>query len=136
MGLELRLGEILIALYEESEIVRINRIEKEEAKRKEDEEKRLRELKREHYNQEVERVLALENEAQDFDTACKIRAYISAVENKELLDETTLMWIKWANAKADWYDPTIAADDPDFGKRKHSNDNDTKKLKKVGYGWY
>lgn len=135
IGLELRLGEILVSLFEESENVRIAREKREEAKRKEEEEKRQQELKRDHYNQEVEKVQALENEANDYDMACKIRAYISAVENKASIDESTLKWIEWAKAKADWYDPTVASSDPDFGIRKHSQNKDSKNPKRVGYSW-
>jgi len=137
VGLELRLGEILIALFEESEIVRIEREKREEAHRKEEEEKRQRELKREHYNQEVEKVIALENEAKDYDLACKIRSYISAMESKGHIDETTLQWIEWAKAKADWYDPTVASPDHDFGKRNHTLDEENKKpSKKSSYSFW
>lgn len=137
IGLELRLGEMLVSLFEESENVRIAREKREEAHRKEEEEKRQRELKREHYNQEVEKVQALENEANDYDMACKIRAYISAVEDKESLNESTLKWIEWAKAKADWYDPTVAAFDPDFGKRNHTLDEEKKRpSKKSGYSFW
>jgi hypothetical protein len=137
IGLELRLGEILIALFEQSENVRIEREKREEAQRKAEEEKRQREIEREYYNQEVEKVIALENEAKDYDLACKIRAYISAVESKGYNDETTLQWIEWAKAKADWYDPTVAASDPDFGKRNHTLDEEKKRpSKKSGYSFW
>jgi hypothetical protein len=136
IGLELRLGEILIALFEESENVRIDREKHEEAQRKEEEKKRQRELKQEQYNQEVEKVLALENETKDYEFACKIRAYVSAVESKEYIDESTLNWIEWAKAKADWYDPIIAKDDELFGKRQHEKSEDEKTLKKSKYHWW
>ena len=40
-----------------------------------------------------------------------------AVESSPELDAKTLDWIAWAKAKADWYDPTVAATDPLFGKK-------------------
>ncbi|MGI5850316.1 MAG: hypothetical protein ACOX8Q_09710 [Christensenellales bacterium] len=48
-------------LYEQSEIVRINRIAREEAERKRKEEERLREERRNLYNNEVEKTKALKN---------------------------------------------------------------------------
>jgi hypothetical protein len=85
----------------------------------------------------VEKVQVLENETNDYDMACKIRAYISAVEDKASLDESTLKWIEWAKAKADWYDPTVAAFDPDFGKHNHTLDEEKKRpSKKLGYSFW
>ena len=52
--------------------------------------------------------------------------YIAAVESSPELDSETLDWIAWAKAKADWYDPTVAAADPLFGKRNHSADPNSK----------
>lgn len=136
VGLESRLSEILIALYERSETVRIERKAREEAKRKAEEEARQKELRRERYNTEVALTLALENEAADYALACRIRSYVTAVESKADLDDQALQWIKWAKAKADWYDPTISHSDPYFGKRRHSEDGERKKPQKSGrYSW-
>lgn len=41
-------------------------------------------------------------------------------------------WIAWARAKADWYDPTVAAADAFFGKRKHEESEDKKALREKG----
>ena len=68
--IEDRLGEILIDLYEESEVVRVDRERRETEQKKREEEKRRRELLREQYNREVECALALENAAMDWETAC------------------------------------------------------------------
>lgn len=134
-AIELRLGEILIELFEESEKVRLNRIAREEAACKAEEEEKSKELRRQKYNQEVEKTNALKNQAEDFNTACKIRAFISAVENQENINDATLDWIKWAKAKADWFDPTIATVDKYLGKREHKRDEKEKILKNI-YGWY
>lgn len=79
---ESRLGDMLIELYEESEVVRKNREAYEEEKRREEEEKKRREERKIRYNEEVDKTIALTNMAQDYDIACKIRAYINALEPK------------------------------------------------------
>lgn len=141
-----RLGDILIDIYEESEVVRIARIaaeaearekelrRQEEEKRRREEE-RIKEEKRERYNKEIKRVRALANEAEDYDIACKIRAYIAAVSVGSDLNDTTSDWIVWANQKADWFDPTIAREDEALGVREHSNDPEHKELK-PSYGYF
>ncbi|MHB1127657.1 MAG: hypothetical protein ACYC2T_12025 [Bacillota bacterium] len=72
VNIESRLGDMLIELYEESEVIRVARTEREEAARKREEEERLREERRNQYNKEVERTIALENAAQDYERACRI----------------------------------------------------------------
>ncbi|MNO03692.1 hypothetical protein D3C81_2244690 [compost metagenome] len=72
----------------------------------------------------------LGNLSEDYDTACKIRRYIAAVEASENLDSKTKDWITWAKAKADWFDPTIAREDEFFGKRDHQRNADQKKLER------
>ena len=121
-----RLQWRFLALYLQSEDVRIEREKREEAERKAEEERRQKELRRQKYNDEVDKLQALNNAARDYETACRIRAYIAAVESSPELDSETLDWIAWAKAKADWYDPTVAATDPLFGKRNHSADPNSK----------
>ena len=72
--------------------------------------------------------------AEDYEVARKIRALVEATEAKDYADE---QWIAWAKAKADWYDPTIAATDEFFGKRGHGEDAEQKALKeqRSGYWW-
>jgi len=132
---ESRLGDMLIELYEESEVVRKNREAYEEEKRKAEEQKRLREERRIRYNEEVDKTIELTNMAQDYDVACKIRAYISNLESKTDIDnEKTADWIEWAKKKADWFDPTIVRKDELFGEREHGESEDRKALKK-SYCW-
>lgn len=135
VNVESRLGEMLIELYEESEVVRIDREAHEKAQRQREEEERLREERRNRYNAEVEQTIGLTNVAQDYDVACKIRAYISALESNETMDEKTALWIAWAKKKADWFDPTIAGTDELLGKREHENSEDQKALKRSGNFW-
>lgn len=131
---ESRLGDMLIELYEESEVVRKNREAQEEAKRKEAEEKRLREERRNRYNEEVDKTIALTNSAQDYDIACKIRAYIASLETKvDMNDEKAAEWINWARKKADWFDPTVTREDELFGKRDHEENEERKALRKSYY---
>ncbi len=134
--LEERLGEILICLYESSEIVRKEREEREDARRLLEKEKRCREEGWEEYNAEVGKTLALKNQAEDYALACKIRTYIAAIEAKEESDEKTTAWIAWAKNKADWYDPLIARDDENFGQRKHGLNDEEKGPRKSDFHRY
>ncbi len=134
--IEERLGDVLIQMYETADVLLKEREAREEAMRRREEEERLKEERRKRYNSEVERTVALNNLAEDYDRASKIRSYIYAVEAIGNKDEETLDWIEWARNKADWYDPTIARDDEFFGKRMHEKDIKEKELKPSGYSWY
>lgn len=130
--LEDRIGEILIAFYEASYPVRLKRLEEEENHRKEREEYERKERIRARYNDEVDRVRALVNAAEEYDIARKIRAYVQSFEDhtdivKGLTTEQ-LEWVTWAKLKADWFDPSVAREDEFLGKRKHSADSENKKL--------
>lgn len=136
VNIESRLGEMLVELYEESEVVRIDREAREEEQRKQEEEKRLREEQRILYNAEVERTIGLVNTAQDYDVACKIRFYISALESSENIDDKTAALIDWAKKKADWFDPSIARVDELFGKREYEKNEEQKALEKSRSYWW
>ena len=131
--LEEQLGDMMIAIFIAINDAKLAREEREEAKRKRQEEQRKRERLRERYNEEVELTLALENQAEDFAMACKIRALINEVESKSDKDSKISEWIMWAKAKADWYDPTVAAKDEFFGEREHEKSKEQKKLEKRYY---
>lgn len=64
--------------------------------------------------------------AQDYDTVCKIRAYVIALESSESLTDEVIGWVEWAKEKADWYAPTIARKDESLGKREHEKGIDLK----------
>ena len=103
-------------------MVRLERLAKEEEARRQADAERRKEERRKRYNEEVERTVALENEAQDFATACRILAYVKAVMNSfetGEMDEKTAILVDWATKKADWFDPTVVRDDELFGERKH-----------------
>ena len=129
-ALEDRIGEIMIAFYEASYTVRLLRLEAEEKWRKEEEERKKAEEIRTRYNKEIDYTEGLINAAEDYDTACKLRAYISAVKD---LGQKSEEWIEWANAKADWLDPTVHAEDPYFGMRQHTQNAESKMPKRKGY---
>lgn len=131
--LEEQLGDLMIAIFIAINDAKLAREEREEAERKRQEEQRKREELRKKYNEEVELTLALENQAEDFAMACKIRALINAVESKADNDSEIAEWIVWAKSKADWYDPTVAAKDEFFGERKHEKSKEQKKLEKRYY---
>lgn len=117
--IENRVGEMLLKLYEESNYVRIEREAKEAEQRAKEEEERREEERRNAYNEEVDRLQALLNESSDYEVARRIRGYVAAVEFKEGLDSDKEAWIKWAKAKADWFDPNVSSIDPVFGTLNH-----------------
>ena len=134
INIESRLGEMLIELYEESEVIRLDREAREEEARKKAEAERRKEERRKKYNKEVERAIELENAALDYETACRIRAYVKAIEassGHDGLNEETAAWVDWATKKADWFDPTVARDDELFGERKHEKSSSEKALKEI-----
>lgn len=132
--LEDRLGDIMLAIYEEAEHLKQARLAREEAERRRQAEERKKEERRKRYNVEVDRTLALVNCAEDHETACRIRSYVSAME-KAHPDQDLAEWASWARAKADWYDPTIAKEDEFLGKREHEADREKKGPKHKGYWW-
>ena len=133
--IEERLGDVMLVMYEAADANKKTRLAKEEAERKRHEEAQRKEERRKCYNVEVDRTLALTSLAEDYDIACKIRHYITALEASNNLDAKTAEWIEWAKAKADWYDPVIAKEDDFFGRRSHSKSEDEKKLKHSSYFW-
>lgn len=138
--LEDKLGDVIVKLYEKSERIRVAReAREEEAKRREEERKREVELKNRR-KEEAIKTIDLVNKAEDYRIACEIRNYIKAVELRKELDEDTKKWIKWANKKADWFDPIIDASDELLGKREHGVSSKDKNDELNGYatyyGWY
>ena len=127
--IEERLGEALIAIFYCINEVKLAREEREEAERKREEERRRQEEIRKRYNEAVAKTKALLNQANDFEIAAKIRAMAAAAEANGSASEE---WIAWARAKADWYDPTVAATDEFFGKRNHEESEDRKALREKG----
>lgn len=132
--LEERLGDMMLAIYEEAERVKQARLDREEAERQRREQERKREEHRKLYNAEVDRTLALVNCAEDYETACRIRSYVSAME-KAHPEQDLSEWASWARAKADWYDPTIAKEDEFLGKREHEKNQKDKGPEHKGYWW-
>ena len=130
--LEERLGDMMLAMYEEAERVKQARLDREETERQRREQERRREEHRKLYNGEVDRTLALLNCAEDYETACKIRSYVSTME-KAHPEQDLSEWAAWARAKADWYDPTIAKEDEFFGKREHGKNQKEKGPEHKGY---
>lgn len=135
-SLEDRIGEMLVALFEASYPIRVARLDKEAEEQRRREAEQRRQEKIDRYNLEVSKTKGLVNAAKDYDTACKIRAYIYAVEAKGTLDDETAEWIRWAKQKADWYDPTISRKDEFLGERKHEENADRKGPEEISrYRW-
>lgn len=133
--LEARLGEILLAMYAAAENIRQERLKREEAERKHQEEQRLQEEHRKRRESEVNRTIALQNMAEDYDTACKIRRYIKDCMAAHP-DEDLYEWAEWAYAKADWFDPIVSRKDPFLGTREHAKDQEVKDLRKPKRYWW
>lgn len=138
--LEDKLGDIIIKLYEQSEEIKNERLEREKIARKRREEEESKEKIRNAKNSEVQKIKELINCAEDYKIACEVRNYIDAVSKKEILTDEIKEWIKWANKKANWFDPTIDEEDELLGKREHTKSMEDKnnKLNKYGsyYDWY
>lgn len=133
---EEKLGDIVLALYEVFDVLRQEREESEEKARLKEIEHQKKEEQRERYNLEVTNTEALVNKDEDYETACKIRAYVSALEQSVELDDEIVTRINWAKQKADWYDPTVASNDEYFGIRNLEKSSESKALKKAGYSWW
>lgn len=137
--LESGLADIVIKLYEKAEETRIEREQKEEQKRKQEEARKIEVDFKNRKKEEATKIQKLINNSDDYQIASKIRNYIKAVESKGNLEEETKEWIKWANKKADWFDPTIDVKDELLGKRNHEESKENKNIelnKHISYyGW-
>lgn len=119
--LEERLSDIFILLIKKSEIVRNARLRREEERRKHDETEKLKEMFVEKYNNEVNNLTILFQEADDFERAVKIRNYVKYIEQNDYNHQNG-EWISWAKHKADWYDPMKKINDSVFGIRDRESD--------------
>lgn len=135
--LEMSLGDMLICIYKKSEEHRIAREQREERERIWQEEKRREKEQKERKAKEFEKTIQLENLAEDYRIARDIRAFIQA---KTVAGKASAEWIEWANAKADWYDPTLDVQDELLGKREHEKSKEEKrKIMEQNnryWGWY
>lgn len=121
--IEDRIDEIILELYGISEECRIEREKREEEHRKYLEEQHRKKEFAERSEIEKEKTQALINEAKDYQIACEIRNYVSALKESRHSDEIETEWFQWAEKKADWIDPTISLEDPWLGRRNHGADN-------------
>ncbi len=119
--IEEHLLDMFMQLIQQSEIIKRERLAKEELERKRKEEKRLRDLPTTTYNDEVDNLKGLLNYANDFEIACRIRKFVNHLEESRNNIENA-EFIAWANDKADWYDPTISKTDEILGIRGHGSD--------------
>ena len=138
--LEDKLGDIIIKLYEQSEEVKTERLASEERERIQREEEERKEKIRNAKKNEAQKIKELVNCSEDYKIACEIRNYINAISKQDNLTEEIKEWIKWANKKANWFDPIINEEDELLGKRNHTESLEDKnnKLNKYGsyYNWY
>lgn len=126
--IEDRIDEIIVELYEISEGYRIEREKREkEHQRYLEEQQRKREIA-EKIELEKQKTQELVNEAKDYQIACEIRDYIAALKRNNNTDKIKTEWFQWAEKKADWFDPTVSAEDKLLGKRNHKADMEEKQL--------
>ncbi len=132
--LENQLAKIVanIELDAEKELVwreecRLNKI-------KRDEEEKIRKIFEALREKEILKTRKFFSDAKKFDKATMYRNFIKAIEQKAItennLTEELIDWIKWANDKADWIDPTSTKQD------ELLNDNDIDEIenpKKTNY---
>lgn len=110
---------VITELFQAVPLVRKERLEREDAERKRQEEIERRIRREELIRNEKQRVLDLMEKANDFILARNIRTLVSAVESKKNLTEEEKTWITWARDKADWIDPMIRKEDSILGKFVH-----------------
>jgi intergrase/recombinase len=98
------------------------------------EEDRIRKIFEARKEKEVVKTRKLFSDAKKFNKAAIYRNFINATEQKAIkennLSEELKEWIKWANDKADWMDPTSPQQD------ELLNDNDIDEIenpKKTNY---
>lgn len=127
---------IIIALFNESEKLRIKRAEYEEKERIRKEKEDIEKNKIDRENLEKDNVVKLLNLADDYETACKIRNYCNALEARGNLTDYDKEVLEWSYKKADWFDPTISKEDEFFGKRQHEADSETKDIFKKKQEYY
>ncbi|MFZ2285100.1 MAG: hypothetical protein WAV86_14600 [Lutibacter sp.] len=104
------------------------------SKIKRDEEERIRKIFEVLREKEILKTRKFFSDAKKFNKATIYRNFIKATEQKAItennLTEELIDWIKWANDKADWIDPTSAKQD------ELLNDNDIDEIenpKKTNY---
>lgn len=119
--LEQKLDEIMTKIYEQSEVAKNERLDKEEKERIRLEEERKAEERKRLIAREESKVKQLLMYAEDFENACKIRRFITELDRKENLTDDISKYIEWARKKADWIDPCIERKDELLGKRNHAD---------------
>ncbi len=119
--LENRIPDLISQLIQQSEILRNERLEREATEKERIERERRCELLKEEYNNDIDKLILLIKESNDFEIATKIRDYIWCIEQKDHHHEKA-EWIEWAKEKADWYDPTIDKPDKILGRRLYGSE--------------
>jgi hypothetical protein len=112
---ENKLSNILAKLELESELIKKQRIKSEIWHREYQRKRKIEEEKEALFQKEVDKFKQLKENAKRWQKTVEIRNYIHAVETNAIKTNTLkpelIEWIKWANNKADWYDPLIQKED-------------------------
>lgn len=131
-SLDDRLGEVVSGLFSLADEIRA----KQEEDRRREETRQLAEERyqflKERREKEQARFKQLEEEANNYERASRLRRYIDAVEKKALVcpdgvTDDVREWSEWARAKADWLDPLVKVCDPIL---------DAPEPKRPGYGYW
>ena len=95
-------------------------------------------IKKRHAN-EVENFKRLLEDSERWKKATDLKNFIIALENKAIkentLSEELSNWIKWANDKADWYDPLVNKNDDLLTEKDKEEILSPKKTNNNYYGY-
>jgi len=116
--LESKLSNIIASLELKAQHIKKQRIETEKWHREYEKKRKIEEEQKRRFDEEIEKFRFLKENAKRFEETQQIRVYIQSVETNAIktktLTEELTTWIKWANQKADWYDPIIQKEDKLF----------------------
>ena len=105
--IEDKLIEIILFIINYCEELKFRKKQDEIKAREIEEQRKINERKRQIQIQEREKLKLLEDNADQYERACKIRNYIENYSKKVNLSDDDLQYIQWAKEKADCIDPLI-----------------------------
>ncbi len=122
------ISDIIMAIFETAECLRLIRKEREEDEyRRREVELERRKLQKLREDEHL-RIIDLEDQAKDYQMAKSIREYVDAlIIRKESTiysreSEELECYINWAQQKADWFDPLVNREDPLLGRRRDNRE--------------
>lgn len=109
LTLEEQLPKILTKLELVSQKIKRGKEEREIRHQEYRKQREIEEAIKKRHENEIENFKKLLEDSERWKKAVDMRNYIKEIESEAIKDKTLsvelIAWIKWANAKADWYDP-------------------------------